>query len=291
MAAYIDTQTQKADLAYVREVMREPLLAREEEMRLAQSWRQDRDEKALHILIKSYTRLVISAAIRFRHYGLPIGDLIQEGNLGLMYAAERFEPDRDIRFSTYAKWWIRSTIQDYILRNWSIVRTGSTSAQKQLFFNLRRLRAQLTDVTTENMSNEDRTKVADELHVAVKEVENMEHRLSAHDFSLSNVMNDEGNESWVDTLVDERPTPEVTVVNAYDANVRHLLLEDAMKILSIRERHIVMERRLNDTPITLEELGKNLNISKERVRQLEVKALRKMRMQLIHHIRDIKELF
>ena len=290
MAAFIDTQTQKSDLTYVRHVMRMPLLEREEELKLAQAWHDNRDEKALHTMIQSYSRLVITVAVRFRHYGLPISDLIQEGNLGLMQAAERFEPDRNFRFSTYAKWWIRSCIQDYVLRNWSIVRTGSTTAQKQLFFNLRRLRSQLADITTENMSEKDQCKIANELHVTLNDVKDMENRLSAHDLSLSNLMTEDGHETWVDTLVDERPNPELSVSNNHNALLRREWIDKALKNLTGREQEIIQARRLTYSPITLEALGKNLKISKERVRQLEARAIRKMRLQLMHRIHDIKEL-
>jgi RNA polymerase sigma-32 factor len=287
---FSDSQTQKADLDYVRKVMKEPLLERDQELRLAQAWHDHHDEHALHDLIKAYSRLVIATAIRFRHYGLPMGDLIQEGNLGLMYAAERFEPDREVRFSTYAKWWIRSSIQDYILRNWSIVRTGSTAAQKQLFFNLRRLRAQLASVSTDSLTPEDRNRIAEVLRVSINDVEAMEHRLAAHDLSLSNLVNEDSHEEWIDSLADQNPSPESQAVTHFDAKVRHSWIASALNNLSLRERQIIIARRLSDTPITLEALGKSMNISKERVRQLEARALRKMRHHLLRHIHDVKEI-
>lgn len=287
---FSDSQTQKADLDYVRKVMKEPLLERDVELRLAQAWHNDHDEHALHELIKAYSRLVISTAIRFRHYGLPMGDLIQEGNLGLMYAAERFEPDREVRFSTYAKWWIRSSIQDYILRNWSIVRTGSTAAQKQLFFNLRRLRAQLASVSTENLTPEDRSKIAEVLHVTIHDVEDMENRLSAHDLSLSNTVNDDSSEEWIDSLADQGPSPESQAVTHFDAKIRHSWIDSALNHLTLREQQIIIARRLSESPMTLEALGKTMNISKERVRQLEARALRKMRHHLMRHFHDVKEI-
>lgn len=290
MVIFLNDATQKADLAYVREVMREPLLGREEELKLAQAWHEHGDERALHLLIKAYSRLVISAAVRFRHYGLPMGDLIQEGNLGLLQAAERFEPEREVRFSTYAKWWVRSSIQDYILRNWSIVRTGSTAAQKQLFFNLRRLRAQLASVSAENMTPEDREKIADTLKVSIHDVEDMEGRLSGHDLSLSNPINENGNEDWVDSLVDTSPSPETSTLTNFDASVRRHWIEAAMNNLSPRERHIIISRHLSESPMTLENLGNFMHISKERVRQIEARALRKMRFHLIKNIHDVKEI-
>lgn len=283
-------QTQKADLAYVREVMREPLLSREQEVELTRAWAEKRDEKALHLLIKAYSRLVISAAIRFRHYGLPIGDLIQEGNIGLMMAAERFEPERDVRFSTYAKWWVRSSIQDYILRNWSIVRTGSTSAQKQLFFNLRRLRLQLANVTTESMSPEERDLIAKTLKVNIRDVEDMENRIATHDLSLSNPVNEDSVGDWVDILQDETPNPEDRALSDYDALVRRHWIEASLRLLPFRERQIILLRHLAENTMTLDELGKMMHISKERVRQLECRALRKMKQHLVKNVHDVKEI-
>lgn len=289
ISIYGDNQTQKADLAYVRDVMSQPILSREKEQELAIAWRDQADEDALHDLTKAYSRLVVATATRFRHYGLPIGDLIQEGNVGLMQAAERFEPEREIRFSTYAKWWIRSHIQDYILRNWSIVRTGSTSAHKQLFFNLRRLRAQLASVTTEQMTLQDRAKIADTLSVSIKDVETMENRLSAHDLSLSSSIGDDSNDDWVDTLVDQTPSPETEVLEGYDQAVRRHWLESSLRQLPIRERQIIQCRHLTDTPLTLEQIGEMMSISKERVRQLETRALRKMKHHLARNIHDVKD--
>ncbi len=287
---FSDDQTQKADLDYVREVMEEPTLSREDEQVLTQAWAVERDEKALHILIRSYSRLVVTAALKFRHYGLPVGDLIQEGNIGLMIAAEKFDPAREVRFSTYAKWWVRSSIQDYILRNWSIVRTGCTSAQKQLFFNLRRLRSKLADVTSENMSSEERELIAQAIKVNIRDVENMESRIASHDLSLSQGVNDESNEDWVDILLDEGPSPEDEAAQTFDSTVRHHWLEAALRQLPFREREIIFHRHLCDPPTTLEVLGKTFNISKERVRQLEARALRRMRMHLVKNIHDVKEI-
>lgn len=289
MSVYGDNETQKADLAYVRDVMNQPVLSREKEMALAVAWREQADQVALHELTKAYSRLVVATATRFRHYGLPIGDLIQEGNVGLMQAAERFEPEREIRFSTYAKWWIRSHIQDYILRNWSIVRTGSTSAQKQLFFNLRRLRAQLASITTENLQPKDRQKIAEILNVSVTDVENMENRLSGHDLSLSSPIGGDSNDEWVDILTDQNPSPETEALEEYDRSVRRHWLEASLRQLPIRERQIIQCRHLTDTPLTLEQIGRMMNISKERVRQLEARALRKMKHHLTRNIHDVKD--
>src|SRR5437764_9264670 len=182
MAHIDDPQTQKANLTFIKASMKEPLLTRDHEFELAHRWRTAGDTAALHELVRAYTRLVVSIAARFRHYGLPVGDLVQEGNVGLMQAAARFEPDRGVRFSTYAAWWIRSAMQDYVLRNWSIVRTGTTAAQKSLFFNLRRLRARIEDASgTGGLTQAGRQKIAEELKVEVAEVESMEMRLAATD--------------------------------------------------------------------------------------------------------------
>lgn len=285
-----DIQTTQADLAFARKLMREPLLEREKELELASRWRENHDEEALHHLVTPYARLVISTALRFRHHGLAIGDLIQEGNLGLMQAAERFDPGRDVRFSTYAKWWIRSFIQDFILRNWSIVRTGSTTSQKQLFFNLRRLRAQIVTVGTEYMQIEDRQKIAEALGVTIRDVEDMEYRIASSDLSLSAPKSSESDEEWIDSLADHRINPEKSTINSHDNIVRERWLEEAMAYLSSRERIIIMARRLTDYPMTLEALGSLLNISKERVRQLEARAIRKLRHVLMDTFHANKDL-
>lgn len=284
------THTKQADLEYIRQLMTQPLLKKDQEHDLALAWHDHHDEKALHQLVQAYMRLVVSTAVRFRHYGIPLSDLIQEGNLGLMYAAERFEPERDVRFSTYARWWIRSYVQEYILRNWSIVRTGSTSAQKQLFFNLRRLKAQLSKISTDQMTMEERDHIAETLQVPLQDVEDMENRLSSHDLSLSHPMNEGGGDDWVGALADQKIDPETSAVNTLDESIRRLWIQGAMHYLSPRERMIITVRRLAEHPTTLEDIGKQLKISKERVRQLEVRAIRKMRHHLLHNIQDLKEM-
>ena len=280
--AYIDdAQTQKANMGYIRSSMNEPLLEREHEHDLAKRWKENGDEKALHELIRSYTRLVISTAAKFKHYGLQMGDLIQEGNVGLLQAANKFETDRDVRFSTYATWWVRAAIQDYILRNWSIVRTGTTAAHKSLFFNLRRLRAKIDGAETENgLTTDGRMKIASALGVRVKDVEDMEGRLSRGDQSLNAMISDDGEEEVGSFLADTRPNPEEVVMGMKDAQSRSNWLNDALKKLSDREQQIIRQRHMQFETVTLEDLGKKLGVSKERVRQLESRALEKLRDSL-----------
>jgi RNA polymerase sigma-32 factor len=288
--AFIDTpETQRANRRFIKAAMRAPLLEQDHELDLARRWREDGDEEALHELTQAYMRLVISTAARFRNYGLPMGDLVQEGNVGLMQAAARFEPDRQVRFSTYATWWIRSAIQDFILRNWSIVRTGTTAAQKSLFFNLRRLRAMIDDGGSAVLSPEGRQTIADKLGVATHEVAMMESRLAAADRSLNATLGEGGEGEWQDFLADDRPLPEEAVLEARDAETRTRWLNRALAGLSPRELTIIRERRLVDEAVTLEELGKRLGISKERVRQIEHQAMKKLKTALVSEVADPEE--
>lgn len=265
------------------------MLEQDHELDLATRWRDNADEAALHELTTAYMRLVISMASKFRHYGLPLPDLVQEGNVGLMQAAARFEPSREVRFSTYASWWIRSSIQDYVLRNWSIVRTGTTSAQKSLFFNLRRLRAKIDDTGDGIMSQENKTWVSEHLGVSMRDVENMAARLSASDRSLNAPMNVDGDGQWQDLLPDESTTPDVEVMEARDTARRKEWIAEALEALNPRETLIIRKRRLAEETMTLEALGKELGISKERVRQIEHKALGKLRKSLVTIAGDPEE--
>jgi len=291
--AYIDDpQTQKANMDYIRSSMSEPMLEKEHELNLARRWRDDEDERALHELVKSYTRLVVSVASRFRNYGLPMGDLIQEGNIGLMQAAKRFDPERDIRFSTYATWWIRSCIQDYVLRNWSIVRTGTTSAQKSLFFNLRRLRSKIEGkAEKEGLNDAGRAEIARELNVKVKDVEIMEGRMSGSDQSLNATISEDGEDDWQSMLTDDGPNPEDIATNVMDSQARSLWLNTALGDLSEREQRIIRKRHLGHDVVTLEALGKELGVSKERVRQLEQRAMEKLKTSIEEQVDDTDNLF
>lgn len=265
--------------AFVRHAMQQKLLDKDDEHELAVRWKEQRDEKALHRLVGAHTRLVVALAARFRHYGLSQSDLIQEGNVGLMQAAERFDPHREVRFSTYATWWIKSFMQDFILRNWSIVRTGTTSAQKSLFFNLRRLRSQIEGDTEANLNAEGRQTIATTLGVPLKDVEEMEVRMTTADQSLNATVGLDSEDSWQDFLVDTRPNPEDVVEELRDTATRSKWLESALRGLTPREEKIIRARRLVDdeTVVTLEDLGRELGISKERVRQLESRAMAKMK--------------
>lgn len=290
MAHIDDTDTQKANLDYIRSAMNEPLLKKDHELELARRWKDDQDEDALHELVQSYTRLVVSMASRFKNYGLPMGDLIQEGNIGMMQAANRFDPNLDIRFSTYATWWIRASIQDYILRNWSIVRTGTTSAQKSLFFNLRRLRAKIEQSQEEEGLNEKgRAQIAKELKVKVKDVEAMEGRLSGTDPSLNTPIGEDGATDWQSMLADDGPDPEEVVIGTKDASTRSKWLESALTSLNDREQKIIRDRHLGYDTVTLEELGKQLGVSKERVRQIETRAMDKLKISLESKIDNIQD--
>jgi len=283
------TNTGPADRRFMKKAMKAPMLEQAHELDLATRWRENADEAALHELTTAYMRLVISMASKFRHYGLPLPDLVQEGNVGLMQAAARFEPSRAVRFSTYASWWIRSSIQDFVLRNWSIVRTGTTSAQKSLFFNLRRLRAKIDDTGDGIMTQENKSWVSEHLGVPMRDVENMAARLSASDRSLNAPMNVDGDGQWQDLLPDESSTPDVEVMHARDSERRREWIAEALEALNPRETLIIQKRRLSEDTMTLEALGKELGISKERVRQIEHKALGKLRSSLVSIAGDPEE--
>ncbi|MCG8354064.1 MAG: RNA polymerase factor sigma-32 [Kiloniellales bacterium] len=283
--AQIETQqSQRAQVRFVRACMQAPLLTREREFELARAWRDDRDEAALQELIGSYTRLVISLANRFRHYGLATSDLVQEGTIGLLHAADRFDPDREVRFSTYASWWIRSSIQDYILRNWSIVRTGTTAAQKSLFFNLRRLRARIEESTGRTLDADGRRNIAELLSVNESDVESMELRMAGADQSLNAPLGGESDEELITFLTDERPDPEQSAIRSSDGASRSRWIREAVDLLSDREKLIIQARRLEEDSVTLEELGRVLGVSKERVRQLESRALGKLKASIEQRI-------
>jgi len=266
----------------MRAALSAPYLERDEEHDLAVRWKEYRDQEALHRITTAHMRLVISMAGKFRHFGLPLGDLIQEGHVGLLEAAARFEPDREVRFSTYATWWIRASIQDYILRNWSIVRGGTSSAQKALFFNLRRLRARLAQGTEMLSSASIYQQISTALGVSVSDVAMMDSRLSAPDTSLNAPLVDDGGSSdRMDFLVSGDPLPDQIAEEAIDVERRTEWLQRALGALNPRELKIIRERRLQDDGATLESLGETMGISKERVRQIESRALEKLKSALV----------
>ena len=274
--------------------MRAELLDAETELRLAYAWRDDRDEAALHRLIQAYMRLAISMASKFKRYGAPMGDLVQEASLGLMKAADKFDPDRGNRFSTYAVWWIKASIQDYVMRNWSMVRTGSTSSQKSLFFNMRRVQARLEREASSAGQPLDkhqmRQMIASEVGVPLHDVEMMEGRLSGSDYSLNATQSseDEGRE-WIDALEDTGAQAAELVEHDHDTETLRNWLLSAMSDLNERERFIVRERKLRDVGRTLESLGNELGLSKERVRQLEAAAFGKMRKNLEGQSKEVHQ--
>ena len=285
-----------SDTTLSRRAMKAELLDAETELQLAYAWRDQRDEAALHRLITAYMRLAISMASKFRRYGAPMNDLIQEAGLGLMKAADKFDPDRGVRFSTYAVWWIKASIKDYVMRNWSMVWTGSTSSQKSLFFNMRRVQARLereAQAAGENLDRHQlRQMIATEVGVPLHDVEMMEGRLSGSDFSLNATQSseDEGRE-WIDALEDDGAQAAETVEHRHDTDTLREWLLCALNALNERERFIVRERKLRDAPRTLESLGQELKLSKERVRQLEAAAFTKMRKSLEGQSKEVRAFF
>ncbi len=282
-----------SDQTMSRRAMKAELLDAETEVRLARAWRDHRDEQALHRLITAYMRLAISMAAKFRRYGAPMNDLIQEASLGLMKAADKFDPERGVRFSTYAVWWIKASIQDYVMRNWSMVRTGSTSSQKALFFNLRRVQAKLEREAAQRGESLDqhqlRQMVAAEVGVPIHDVEMMEGRLSGSDYSLNATQSsDEDGREWIDALEDDGVQAAEAVEGAHDTDRLRDWLVKAMQQLNSRERYIVAQRKLREESRTLESLGEELGLSKERVRQLEAAAFAKMRRSLEGQSREVR---
>jgi len=265
----------KLDRKFLNDSMKEPMLSRDEEKKLAEAWVFNNDEQAMHKIIKAYSKLVIAFSMKFKNYGLPVNDLVQEGHIGLMQAMAKFEPNRDIRFSTYASWWIRSAIQDYVLKNWSIVRTGTTASQKALFFSLRRLKLELSKYSKNE--EEVRNKVAKKLNIKVADVENMENRFINEDKSLNARVSDDYNQEFGNFIIDENCLDEGDIVNKLDLARKRSWFKKAMRELGIRESQIIALRHLSDDPLTLEKLGELFKISKERVRQIENRAIKKLK--------------
>ncbi|GBQ17641.1 RNA polymerase sigma factor RpoH [Komagataeibacter rhaeticus] len=261
---------------YLRDIRKFPMLSPEEELRLSRRWKDKGDTEAAHKLVTSHLRLVAKIAMGYRGYGLPVGELISEGNIGMMQAVRRFDPDRGFRLATYAMWWIRAAIQEYILHSWSLVKIGTTAAQKKLFFNLRRLKGQMQAIDDGDLRPEQVNKIAQSLGVPEQDVVNMNRRLAAPDHSLNAPLRMDGEGEWQDWLVDDNDNQEETLAQSEEYSGRQALLAKALKTLNERERHILTERRLKDEPATLEDLSHVYNISRERVRQIEVRAFEKL---------------
>ena len=265
---------------YLNEISRYPLLSLEEEQALACRWRDHQDLDAAHKLVTSHLRLVTKIAVSYRGYGLPVGELISEGSVGMMQAVKRFDPDRGFRLSTYAKWWIRAAIQEYIMHNWSLVKIGTTSAQKKLFFNLRRLKGQMRAIDDGDLKSEQVASIARTLDVPEEDVVAMNRRISAPDHSLNVTNRFDGQSEWQDWLPDEADSQEAVVAARQELSGRKALLSGALQKLNQRERHIIFERRLKDNPTTLEGLSQRYGISRERVRQIEARGLQKLRTSM-----------
>ena len=267
------------------------ILEKKEEFYHIEQWREKRQSKSLQIILNSYLRLAVSYARKYKSYGLPLDDLIHEGVLGIMHALEKFDISKDFRLSTYASWWIRASIQDYILKNWSVVKTGSTASQKALFFNLRKIKQQISDASSDFMGQKEINKVSEMLNVKTFEVQNMESRLSGGDVFLNQKIDNDSENDLMSLLEDERANPEESFENFNDGKIKKDYLEQAILTLNDRERTIIKLRKLREKSITLDELGQMLKISKERVRQIETKALEKLKTTILEISQQNKEFF
>ena len=268
---------------YLAEIKKFPILAPEEEYMLAKRWTEHQDTDAAAKLVNSHLRLVAKIAMGYRGYGLPVSELISEGNIGLMQGVKKFEPERGFRLATYAMWWIRASIQEFILRSWSLVKMGTTAAQKKLFFNLRRMKNQIEAFEDGDLKPEDVAKIATDLGVSEDDVVSMNRRMAmGGDTSLNVPLREDGEGTWQDWLVDSEPLQDERVAEAEETKVRHELLVEAMESLNDREKHILTERRLTDDPKTLEELSQVYDVSRERIRQIEVRAFEKLQKALMN---------
>ncbi|PPR09714.1 MAG: RNA polymerase sigma factor RpoH [Alphaproteobacteria bacterium MarineAlpha11_Bin1] len=282
MAAGKGNFPDKNDRKYISAAMEAPMLERDYEANLGRQWRTLGDTASLHQLVESHIRLVVRVAVKYKGYGLPISDLIQEGNTGLLEAANRFDPERNVRFSTYATWWIMAAMQEYIVRNSSIVRIGTTPAQKSLFFNLRKLRAKIADNSRTRMTDDERQMIASNLRVPLAAVERMETHFSRPDQSLNaTVGENENSETYVNLLPDDSPSPEETVGDLIDSETRSQWISEAMKHLTSREQEVITRRFLEENKTTLAEIGESFGVTKERIRQIEGKALSKLKLALV----------
>jgi RNA polymerase sigma-32 factor len=279
----VTTASERIPVHYLNEINRFPMLTFEEEQALACRWRDQRDVDAAHKLVTSHLRLVTKVAMGYRGYGLPVGELISEGNIGMVQAVTRFDPDRGFRLATYAMWWIRAAIQEYILHSWSLVKIGTTAAQKKLFFNLRRLKGQMRAIEDGDLQPEQVASIARTLDVPEEDVISMNRRIAAPDHSLNAPVRFEGEGEWQDWLPDVAESQEVVIAERQELSGRKAQLSGALKKLNQRERHIIVERRLKDNPTTLERLSQHYGISRERVRQIEARGLQKLRKSMKVH--------
>ncbi|MGD1954908.1 MAG: RNA polymerase sigma factor RpoH [Sphingomonadales bacterium] len=287
MASTIPTLSSDAGLSrYLAEVRKFPMLTPDEEYMLAKRYEEYDDREAAHKLVTSHLRLVAKIAMGYRGYGLPISELVSEGNVGMMQAVKRFDADKGFRLATYAMWWIRASIQEYILRSWSLVKIGTTSAQKKLFFNLRKLKGKLQAIEEGDVHPENVKEIATRLNVTEDDVISMNRRMPAPDSSLNSPLKMDGEGEWQDWLTDDAPGQDEIVAEAQEMDVRQEMLQDAMSVLNDRERHIFQERRLKDNPSTLEDLSQVYDVSRERIRQIEVRAFEKVQKAMLETARE-----
>ena len=290
MAAAIVNVAPEGNLSrYLQEIRKFPMLAPDEELALSKRWRDEEHQESAHKLVTSHLRLVAKIAMGYRGYGLPVGELISEGNVGMMQAVKRFDPERGFRLATYAMWWIRAAIQEYILHSWSLVKMGTTAAQKKLFFNLRRLKGQMQAIEDGDLHPEQVAKIARMLDVPEQDVVSMNRRLAAPDNSLNAPVRADSEGEWQDWLIDDSENQEVVLADREELTGRRALLDVALKTLNERERHILIERRLKDNPTTLEELSQQYNISRERVRQIEVRAFEKLQKSMRNQVAERRQ--
>tara|TARA_B100000902_G_C27322665_1_gene925855 strand:- start:10367 stop:11254 length:888 start_codon:yes stop_codon:yes gene_type:complete len=273
---------------YLQQIKKFPMLTEKQEVSLAKKWRDKGDTSAAHELVTSHLRLVAKIAMGYRGYGLPVTELISEGNIGLMQAVKKYDPDKGFRLATYAMWWIRAAIQEYVLKSWSLVKIGTTAAQKKLFFNLKKLKGKLSDYNEGSLKPHQVTEIASQLNVTEKEVSEMEGRMSGNDYSLNAIVSADGQEEWQEWLVDEDADHEVKIAEKEEVTKRKELLSKAIDVLNEREKYIIQGRKLSEEPKTLEELSKEYNISRERIRQIEERAFQKLQSEMLSLARDTK---
>ena len=273
---------------YLQQIKKFPMLTEKQEVSLANKWIKDGDTEAAHTLVTSHLRLVARIAMGYKGYGLPITELISEGNIGLMQAVKKYDPDKGFRLATYAMWWIRAAIQEYVLKSWSLVKIGTTAAQKKLFFNLKKVRNQLSDYSDGNLKPHQVKEISDRLNVSEKEVTDMEGRISGTDYSLNAIVNADSNEEWQEWLVDEDADHEVKIAEKEEINKRKALLSKAINVLNEREKNIIEVRKLSENPKTLEELSKEYKISRERIRQIEERAFEKLQLEMLNLAKETK---